>query len=130
MYLNDSGFEASHIMFMSNHKNESYLRSYNRSFSSNQKKFFEQYTIMHGIRISSWWKQSFNAYSWVILSRYQEKLIWHQMLWTLPTKHRQKVQTRDFSVTVLRNKMVDFGPDNDVVYYAYANNIWFTLIFC
>nr|XP_022306586.1 uncharacterized protein LOC111112973 [Crassostrea virginica] len=37
-YLNDSGFEARHIMFMSNHKNESSLRSYNRSVSSNQKK--------------------------------------------------------------------------------------------
>ena len=37
-YLNDSGFEARHIVFMNNHKNESSLRSYNRSMSSNQKK--------------------------------------------------------------------------------------------
>ena len=37
-YLNYSGFEARHIMFMSNHKNKSSLRSYNRSMSSNQKK--------------------------------------------------------------------------------------------
>ena len=32
-YLNDSGFEARHIMFMSNHKNESSLISYNRFMS-------------------------------------------------------------------------------------------------
>lgn len=36
--VNDSGFEARRVMFMNNHKNESSLRSYNRSVSSNQKK--------------------------------------------------------------------------------------------
>lgn len=37
-HLNDEGYEARHIMFMSNHKNESSLRSYNRTVSTFQKK--------------------------------------------------------------------------------------------
>lgn len=37
-YLSDLGYESRHIMFMSNHKSESSLKSYNRSMSSNQKK--------------------------------------------------------------------------------------------
>lgn len=36
--LNDKNFETRHIMFMSNHKNEASLRSYNRTVSSSQKK--------------------------------------------------------------------------------------------
>ena len=35
--MNDAGFEARHIMFMSGHRNESSIRSYNRNLSSEQK---------------------------------------------------------------------------------------------
>ena len=35
--MSDAGFELRHIMFMSGHKNESSVRSYNRSCSTNQK---------------------------------------------------------------------------------------------
>jgi len=35
---NDAGFEIRHIMHMSGHRNESSMRSYNRDFSTNQKK--------------------------------------------------------------------------------------------
>ncbi|XP_069107107.1 uncharacterized protein [Argopecten irradians] len=37
-YLNDTGYEARHIMFMSDHRCESSLRSYNRSVSTKQKR--------------------------------------------------------------------------------------------
>lgn len=37
-FLNDEGFEARHIMFMTSHKSESSLRSYNRNVSTTQKK--------------------------------------------------------------------------------------------
>lgn len=37
-YLNDAGHETRHIMFLSGHRNESSIRSYNRSVSSLQKK--------------------------------------------------------------------------------------------
>ena len=36
--LNDEGFQARHIMFMSNHRNEASLRSYSRGCSNGQKK--------------------------------------------------------------------------------------------
>ena len=36
--MNDAGFELRHIMFMSGHKNESSVRSYNRNCSDEQKK--------------------------------------------------------------------------------------------
>lgn len=36
-HLNDEGYEARHIMYMSDHKNEGSLRSYNRKVSSAQK---------------------------------------------------------------------------------------------
>lgn len=35
--MNDAGFELRHIMYMSGHKNESSVRSYNRDCSTNQK---------------------------------------------------------------------------------------------
>ena len=37
-HLNDEGYEARHIMFMSDHRNEGSLRSYNSKVSSTQKK--------------------------------------------------------------------------------------------
>ena len=37
-HLNDVGYQARHILFMSSHKNESSLRSYNRAVSTSQKK--------------------------------------------------------------------------------------------
>ena len=51
-YLNDNGFEPGHIMFMSNHTNESSLHSYNRSMSSNQKKIPKQNKFEIGVRLS------------------------------------------------------------------------------
>ncbi|XP_069140542.1 uncharacterized protein [Argopecten irradians] len=36
--MNDSGFEARHIMFMSGHRSEAAIRSYNRTCSNQQKK--------------------------------------------------------------------------------------------
>lgn len=38
--MNDLGFEARHIMFLSDHKSESAIRSYNRSCSTAQRKTF------------------------------------------------------------------------------------------
>jgi hypothetical protein len=37
-HMNDAGFEARHIMFMSGHKSEASIRSYNRSCSNRQKR--------------------------------------------------------------------------------------------
>lgn len=37
-HLNDSGWEARHIMFLSGHRNESSLRSYSRTVSTSKKK--------------------------------------------------------------------------------------------
>lgn len=37
-HLNDSGWEARHIMFLSGHRNESSLRSYRRTVSTSKKK--------------------------------------------------------------------------------------------
>lgn len=37
-HLNDSGWEARHIMFLSGHRNESSLRSYSRTVSTSQKR--------------------------------------------------------------------------------------------
>ncbi|KAH3702575.1 hypothetical protein DPMN_077599 [Dreissena polymorpha] len=36
--MNDAGYEARHIMFMSGHRNEASIRSYNRGCNITQKK--------------------------------------------------------------------------------------------
>lgn len=134
-YLNDSGFEARHIMFMSNHKNESSLRSYNRSVSSNQKKSLsstlssmasasrpdENKALMPNLGSS-------NVETPCQVSREVDLTSNVVNIANQNTANKSKhgiFLTILPLVTVLlisrSKKMADYGPDNDVVYYAYVN---------